>query len=270
VDDYSQLTSTEQQTGASDPELASHEAMLHVLWSRAFPRSNGWVAPAEFLAALQEIPEGSGRERAAYFLACQPFVDQLALQSPVEPELLGPYPFNPFPRDEWPQRFREAGFGEKPPDVLFQAGLQVASRRLLLEYLRVINEPMIRGQLEATTSDVILVDPLAGMMLWREGNRTRNQHLAWASVARWIGKSNKHPSIFKARGIQNEILSEGAISGRNLFGGILHSEAARAYERYEVAETIARDRAEFDRRIERLENAVAKAAGKYQLWFRGH
>jgi hypothetical protein len=128
---------------------------------------------------------------------------------------------------------------------------------------------MIRGQLEALAADPILVDPLAGMLLWRDGRRTRNQHLAWGSTVRWLGQSREHAHIFKRRGIQNEIFGEGAIIGRDVFSNTLHRQAAQAYRRFEVAETIARDRREFDRRIGRLEGAVAKDGGKYQLWYRG-
>jgi hypothetical protein len=133
--EHSQHSSSDQQPGGPDPEIASDHAMMHVLWSRGFPRSSSWGPTAACLDALQKIPSSHARERAAFFLACQPFIDQLALQSPVEPELLGPYPFNPFPKEEWPQRFREAGFSDWSPDALMRAGLQLASKTLLLEYL---------------------------------------------------------------------------------------------------------------------------------------
>lgn len=259
----------DEPSRASDSEIASHHALMHVQWSKAFPSAENWSAPADADELVAGMLDGASRDRATYYLACQPLVDQLALQVPVEPELLGPYPANPFPKEEWPERLREAGFGDLNPEVVFGAGLQLASRALVLAYLSVIHKPMIADQLSQASSDTVLFDPLAGMVLWREGQRTRNQHLAWGSIVRWLKQSPENAKVLRGRGIQNEILGEGAIIGRELFSEVLHSQARRAYERFEVAETVARDRCEFDRRVEQLETAVARHGGDFQLWFRG-
>lgn len=258
----------EERNCGTDTENASHQAMFHAQWSKALPRAENWTPPHD-ATPFAGVFNGQAHDHATYYLACQPLVDQLWLQNPVEPEMLGPYPVNPFPEEEWPERLREAGFGDLDPKVVFGAGLQLASRTLVLSYLSVIDKPMMAGQLSRAPSDTILVDPLAGMVLWREGDRTRNQHLAWVSTTRWLTQSSENAKIFRSRGIQDEIMAEGAIIGRELFSGVLHNQARRAYKRFEVAETIARDRREFDRRIEQLRDAVARHGGDFEIWFRG-
>src|SRR5687768_9444681 len=148
--------------GSPDREIASHYAMMHVQWSHAFPSATKWTTPANAPKVLTDTLSGPTLDRASYFVACQPFVDALNLHVPVEPELLGPYPTNPFPSEEFPARLVESGFGEQDPKIISDSGLQLGSRALVRAYLHLIDEPMIDRQLSGAPSDAILLDPLAG------------------------------------------------------------------------------------------------------------
>ena len=195
-------------------------------------------------------------------------IGPLQIVNPDDMNLLTLEPFHPYTSDRLARQYNNLGFLPKLARQFAGAGLSVISVPLLKDYHNAAFFEFLSR--EGISRDAYLLDPLYGLIIWKEGRtrtnnrRFRNHCLALqASFRQQLCQKGK---IRECLTKPEMMLSQGVILLEHVAASALDS-SSRARMKMEIPEVLVESEVHFLQITERIRSACEGSG--VQLWYRG-